>query len=162
MPRKNTKIVENPKPFLRLTVRGVEPALKKDGSYRKPRKRLLDAKYHYIEKAIKRSGGFISTIAKHFNVSWATMNSFIRSDKKLLRALTEEREILMDIAEMALIKKVIEGQEWAIKLYLNTQAKDRGYTTRLENTILEDKAVIKILQKQNKELTDYINKNEVQ
>jgi hypothetical protein len=45
---------------------------------------------------------------------------------------TDERESMKDDAESALYKAVLEGEPWAVKFFLSTQAKDRGYSLRTE------------------------------
>lgn len=154
--KKNAKNAEITTAIERLTTRGTKPMLKKDGTPRKLSNRKLDFNRGVVLKAIKRSGGFISSVAKNFDVSWATMNAFINNDKELLLAITNEKQVLLDIAENALIRKIMEGQDWAVKYYLSTQGKRRGYTTRFENETIGDNAIIELLQKQIKELTNII------
>jgi len=41
-------------------------------------------------------------------------------------------ETITDLAEAQLISSVKKGEPWAIKYWLSTKGKDRGYTTKQE------------------------------
>jgi len=48
--------------------------------------------------------------------------------------LNDLYEVVTDIAEAQLISSVKKGEPWAIKYWLSTKGKDRGYTTKQEAT----------------------------
>lgn len=85
-------------------------------------------------EAIKNSMGVISTIAKRLNVAWHTANDNIQKYESTIRALQDEVETSLDMAESELLKKVKKGDTTMIKYYLSTKGKKRGYTLRQEIT----------------------------
>jgi len=87
-----------------------------------------------LAKAIPHSGGIISTIARKCNSSWNTVDTFIKKSPDLQRLLADEEEGLLDMAESGLIKKIQMGDLWAIKYFLSTKGKKRGYVKRSELT----------------------------
>ena len=82
-------------------------------------------------KAIKDSGGIMSTIANRLNCDWHTADKKIR-EADLLDLLNDEKETLLDLAESKLIQNIQEQDNTAIIFYLKTQGKKRGYIERSE------------------------------
>lgn len=80
-----------------------------------------------ILEAIKGSGGIMSTIARKLGVTWHTADSWIRESGELMEALKDEKEIILDMAESTLLKKIKEGDEQSAKWYLSKIGKLRGY-----------------------------------
>jgi len=94
----------------------------------------------FIE-AIKDSGGIVTTIAQRVGCAWHTAKKYITNHPTVAQAWQDEREKLKDVAEVQLVKQVNNGEQWAVKYYLSTQAKDRGYTQRTEHTGANGKAI---------------------
>lgn len=84
--------------------------------------------------AIKDSGGIVSTIADRIGCDWHTANKYIKSKATLQQAWQNEKEQITDIAETSLIESIKERDAWAVKYYLSTKGKNRGYTERQEIT----------------------------
>ena len=81
-------------------------------------------------KAIPGTGGIISLIARKLDVDWHTVKKYIEEYATVKRAYEAEKEGITDLAEAGLIKAIRDGEFQAIKFYLTTKAKDRGYVER--------------------------------
>ncbi len=86
-----------------------------------------------IEAALKAKAGNISEAAKALGVSRTTFYRRIENSPHLQEMLTDSRESLVDIAESALLREVINGNITAIIFALKTQGKSRGYVERIEH-----------------------------
>ncbi len=88
-----------------------------------------------VKKAIIGSMGIKSIIAKKCNVTRAAITMFLKrkKNKDLLKAIEDERARLVDVAEAKLITKIKEGDFKAIKFFLATQGKERGYFNNENN-----------------------------
>jgi hypothetical protein len=83
-------------------------------------------------RAIPGSGGIITTIAKRVGCSWETVKRHIQKYPTVKRAYEEERESIVDLAEVKLIKAIENDDMSAIKFYLTTIGKSRGFTEKQE------------------------------
>lgn len=81
-------------------------------------------------KVIPGTGGIISAIARKIGCDWITAKRYIQKHATVLRAWRAEKETVLDVAETKLIKDVKDGETWAVKFYLKTQGKDRGYVEK--------------------------------
>ena len=95
-------------------------------------------KNHYTAeqfiRAIPGTGGIITAIAKKVGCDWYTAKKYITEYATIKRAYDAEKETVKDVVESSLITKAKDGESWAVKYYLSTQAKDRGYVERQEIT----------------------------
>lgn len=92
--------------------------------------------YHagqFIE-AIKNSAGIVTTIAQRVGCTWHTARRYIDTHPTVAKAYSDECETLTDVAEAKLFGQINKGEMWAVKYYLSTKGKDRGYTQRTEHT----------------------------
>ena len=87
-----------------------------------------------IIKAISGTGGIKSTIAKRLGVTRWTVDNYLKRWKSVQEAYDEEREKIVDMAETKLLEKIKSGDYPAIRFFLMTQAKERGYVERQEHT----------------------------
>ena len=95
-------------------------------------------------KAIKKSGGIISTIASRVGCTWNTAQKYIIDHPTVSAAYKDECEVNFDRAEGVLLKNIelaVERQKENkqadssdAKWYLARKAKDRGYVERQEIT----------------------------
>lgn len=83
-------------------------------------------------KAIPGTGGIITAIAKKVGCDWYTAKKYITQYATVEAAYNAERETVKDQVETALIAEAKSGESWAVKYYLSTQAKDRGYSEKQE------------------------------
>ncbi len=83
-----------------------------------------------IKMAIPGSMGIRSVIAKRLTVSRATLTIFLKKpeNQDMVKLIDQEAEKMMDLAEERLFKRISEGKFNAIKFYLSTKGKNRGYT----------------------------------
>jgi hypothetical protein len=87
-----------------------------------------------IIKAIRGSGGIMSTVAKKLDVSWYTAKRYIDAFPETLQAYEEEQEAVLDMAEGTLLSSIKNGDVQASKWFLSTKGKRRGFSERLEQT----------------------------
>jgi hypothetical protein len=96
--------------------------------------------------AIKKSKGNVSAVARAYDVSRTTVYAWMNSYSTVLQALEDERETMVDIAESALYKNVVNGDNSAIFYVLNNSpaAKRRGWGPRQEIEHSGDGLTIKV------------------
>lgn len=87
----------------------------------------------FIE-AIPGTGGIITAIAKKVGCNWHTAKKYIDTYPTIQQAYRDECEGMLDIAEIALMKAIKDGESWAVRYMLSTRGKGRGYTERHELT----------------------------
>ncbi|MHC1623470.1 MAG: hypothetical protein ACXQTR_02625 [Candidatus Methanospirareceae archaeon] len=85
-----------------------------------------------IIQAIKESKGFLTMAASRAGVSYKTVCRYVRDFPSVREAVEEARASMKDFAEGKLFKAIDEGNITAIIFYLKTQAKDRGYSEKIE------------------------------
>lgn len=85
-----------------------------------------------IIEALRATGGMAYRAAARLGCSYNTVRRYVTTYPEVAEALAEERGRAGDDAEVKLIEAVKDGEPWAIKYYLSTQAKDRGYVVRTE------------------------------
>jgi hypothetical protein len=93
-------------------------------------KELFTAK-QFVE-AIADSAGIVSTIAKRVGCDWHTAKKYITNYPTVLQAYEDECERVTDLAETMLIKSIQGGDLSAVRYYLSTKGKSRGYVERAE------------------------------
>src|SRR5918911_3619190 len=87
-----------------------------------------------VTTAIQWSKGMITVAARVLHCTPQTVRNYVQRYPAVQEVLEEEREVMLDWAELALCNAIERGEPWAIRLYLTTQGKSRGYTTRAEGT----------------------------
>lgn len=85
-----------------------------------------------VLKAIDDSGGIISTVAKRLGKDWSTARRYINMWDETKALFNAEVERVTDLAENRLIQQISEGERWAIKFWLTTKGKSRGFTQQME------------------------------
>jgi hypothetical protein len=86
--------------------------------------------------------GNVSAVARKFKMSRPTLYKYIEAHPSVKAALDSERETMLDNAESALYRAVIDGQAWAVCFFLKTQGKSRGYIERSEVTGKDGGAIV--------------------
>lgn len=84
-----------------------------------------------ILQAIKGSGAIITTIASRLECAWSTAQAYVLKWETTRRAMTDETELVKDLAESTLITSIKQGDTTSAKWYLSKKAKDRGYGDEL-------------------------------
>ena len=92
-------------------------------------------------KAIPGTAGIVSTIATRCGCDWHTAKKWIEGHPTIKAIYDDEREGILDLAEAKLIQAIKDGDLGAIKYYLGTQGKGRGYVERHEMTGADGKEV---------------------
>jgi hypothetical protein len=85
-----------------------------------------------IEEAIRKNRGLVTVAARSLGVSRKTVHVRVAQSETLKEALAEAREFTADVAESKLFDCIESGEGWAIKYFLSTQAKARGYVEKGE------------------------------
>lgn len=85
-----------------------------------------------VVAALRASKGMVYVAARQLGCSANTIYNYAKSYTSVQEALTAERGMMIDTAEIALWKAIQNGEGWAISLALKTIGKQRGYVERLE------------------------------
>ncbi|WP_205602463.1 helix-turn-helix domain-containing protein [Chelativorans alearense] len=96
---------------------------------RKPRLTVRRA-----EEALRAAGGIKTIAARMLKCHRATLYRFLQRHPTLAQIANEIDEEIKDLAETKLIQAIRDGDMPTVRWYLETKAKDRGYTRRVENT----------------------------
>jgi len=91
------------------------------------------SKKHLIA-TLQKTGGLISLAARELGISRQAIHKRIADDDSLREELNEIREVDLDIAEAKLKQSIRKGDAWAVRFYLQTLGRERGYVTRSETT----------------------------
>lgn len=84
-----------------------------------------------VEAGLRRHSGNMAAVAREVGVTRSAVCQFVDSHD-LGHVIEEARAELVDEAENALLRKVKEGEGWAVCFALKTQGKRRGYIERQE------------------------------
>jgi hypothetical protein len=90
-----------------------------------------------IEKALRECRGMVYVAAERIGCSPNNIKARIEKSPALQEVLAQSKGYLVDTAELKLAQAVQAGDLGAIKFYLQTQARDRGYVSRTEVTGLD-------------------------
>lgn len=85
-------------------------------------------------EALIASKGLISLAARRLGCSRQTIYNRAKRVQKVQQAIDDAREELVDIAELKLRDKIMDGEAWAVSLVLRTLGRNRGYVERQEVT----------------------------
>jgi len=84
--------------------------------------------------AIPGTGGIITKIAERVGCAWHTAKKYITEYSTVAEVYQDECERVLDVGETRLIEAVDGGEPWAVKFFLSTKGKHRGYVERSEYT----------------------------
>jgi hypothetical protein len=96
------------------------------------RRRKPPTKREYRE-AIKRHHGLLSIAARSLGVNRRSIYRAIERWPDLKDEIDEAREFTVDTAEGKLYAAIAKGEAWAIRYFLQTIGKDRGYIEAREH-----------------------------
>jgi hypothetical protein len=88
-----------------------------------------------MAEALRATRGNLMLAAKALGISRVAVWKRIHKSKDLQEIIAEERNAVIDIAEGALQRAVLNGEGWAIAFTLKTIGKSRGYVERVEQEI---------------------------
>ena len=81
-------------------------------------------------KAIDGSGGFVTEIARRLGCNRSTVYAYKKRFPAVAKAIDDEKEMILDTAESALLTQIGKGNIAAIIFFLKTQGRSRGYNER--------------------------------
>jgi hypothetical protein len=95
--------------------------------------------------------GHVAAVASAANISRRTLLNYRKRWPELEDAFKAAKANATDAVESALIKAAKAGEPWAVKYYLSTQAKDRGYVVGVDVEAIvreELEAVVTLLEEE--------------
>lgn len=95
--------------------------------------------------AIFKGGGHTQMICNLLQCSTRTYYFYLQHFTACREALTLSRERRVDFAEGKLMERIADGDTGAIKFYLTTQGKHRGYVTKVELEIVVQREIDRML-----------------
>jgi len=87
-----------------------------------------------IQEAIPKTHGVKQYLAELLNVDRQTIYRYFNRFPELEESSQEYLDSITDQAEHHLIEAVKAGNSWAVRYWLSTRGKHRGYTTKQEAT----------------------------
>lgn len=82
-----------------------------------------------LAEKIREGKGNVSAVARAFHVPRSTVYGWIQSSEIAKQALADEREMVVDVAESVLFRKVLDQDMTAVAYVLNNaaEARSRGW-----------------------------------
>ncbi len=98
-----------------------------------------------VLQAIDDSGGIMSHIASKLGCAWHTAQKYVNKWESTRRAFQDEREKLIDVAEVECMKQIKAGDASMVRYVLSRLGKGRGYVEKqeIEVTVANVDAAIK-------------------
>ncbi len=87
-----------------------------------------------VADALRQARGFVSVAARQLGCAAKTVRRYCDTYEVCKQAQVDAREAMIDLAEGKLYQNINDGDNTAIIFFLKTQAKDRGYVERVEQT----------------------------
>src|SRR5918994_1593064 len=93
-----------------------------------------------IREALAHAGGIPAEAARYLTETYGrpcarnTISTYLSKNEALRAFQAECLETALDVAESALMRRIEQGDTSAIRFFLETRGKHRGYTRRLETT----------------------------
>jgi hypothetical protein len=88
-----------------------------------------------IIKAIKKHGGLVYAAARSLDCSPTTIYNYAKRYASVQEALDNEKGLILDVTEGALIGAIKRGEGWAVTFMLRTQGKKRGYGDEVRHKV---------------------------
>lgn len=87
-----------------------------------------------VVEAIRATRGRVHSVARRLGCDARTIYNYAERYASVRDELDMQRGLRGDTAEFKLDEAIDRGEAWAVKYYLSTQCKDRGYVERQEIT----------------------------
>src|ERR671913_2424066 len=93
-----------------------------------------------VREALAHAGGIPAEAARYLTETYGrpcarnTISTYLSKNEALRTFQAECRETALDVAESALMQRMKQGDTSAIRFFLETKGKHRGYTRRIEAT----------------------------
>ena len=94
------------------------------------------------------SGGIQAAIAKKLDVARSTVTVYLQKHSEMREFVEEAGEIILDVAERNINKKIVDGDESASRWKLERKGKARGYAPKQE---MEVRGMVATLTKEERE-----------
>lgn len=91
-----------------------------------------------IEAELRKTKGMVAIAARQLGLTRQGLYFRINRSARLQQLLQEEREVVTDSAELKLYQAIMNGDMIAVKYYLSTQGRTRGYVIRTETDLTSD------------------------
>ena len=88
-----------------------------------------------IADGLRKTHGNYQLTASMLKVSREAIRKRVQANETLMAIAKEEREGVVDIAESALQRAVLEGEAWAVQFTLRNLGRDRGYFEKQQQEI---------------------------
>jgi len=88
---------------------------------------MAQIKTEKIAEALKNTRGMVAMAAKSLGISRMTIYRRLEQSPELREVIEEARDQTTDIAELSLFRAIQGGEPWAVKYYLESFGKSRGY-----------------------------------
>jgi hypothetical protein len=98
-----------------------------------------------IIEALKSTNGLISLAARRLGCDPVTIYMRAKKVQAVQTIIDQAREELVDLAELSLRRKIVEGEGWAVMATLKTLGKKRGYVEKQEIEVSNTEIVVKKL-----------------
>jgi hypothetical protein len=85
-----------------------------------------------MRDALLQSRGLVTAAARLLGCDPSTVDNYVREYPTVAAAKKQAREGITDMAEAGLIGAIKDREPWAIRYWLSTQGKDRGYAEKHE------------------------------
>lgn len=88
-----------------------------------------------IESALRKTHGNFQLSANMLKCSREAIRKRVQASEALMAIAKEEREGVVDVAESALQRAVLDGEAWAVQFTLRNLGRDRGYFEKQQQEI---------------------------
>lgn len=85
-----------------------------------------------MSEALKKGAGISSAAAQILHCTPMTVRNYLKRYPQLQAQIDEAVEANLDLAESKLLNAIGNGQDWAVKFYLEFKGRSRGYNRRHE------------------------------
>jgi len=92
----------------------------------------LRLKVQEVDTALREAMGNRAAVARRFGVTRQAVDAIVKRTPSLQATMNDIEEGMLDNAESSLYREVIDGNFQAVKWYLATKGKSRGYVERQE------------------------------
>jgi hypothetical protein len=117
----------------------IEPGAFEAGPSVQPQENMKEKlKHEHVAAALRQSAGIVSAAAQVLEAAYGsctpmTVRNYLSRHPSLKKVLDETIELNLDLAESQLLKAVRTGDDWAVRFFLETKGKHRGYTRKMEH-----------------------------
>lgn len=88
-----------------------------------------------VTAALVKTKGLVYLAARDLGCEPATIHNYAKRYAVVRETLVTARGEVVDVAEAALYKAILAGEQWAVLFALRTQGKGRGYVERVEQEV---------------------------